>query len=506
MSLPVAAPFLEMHGICKSFPGVQALDGVDLQVLSGEVHALLGENGAGKSTLMNILSGASSADQGEIRIQGECHPLSSIRDAEAIGITMIHQELNLVNQLTVAENIVLGREPVSRLGWIRRGAMHQIARRNLDHLNVAIPISTLVGDLKVGEKQLVEIAKALSQRSRLVIMDEPTSALSDKEKKRLFQVIRRLKAEGVAVIYISHRLEEIFVIADRVTVLRDGKSIATRQVAECNKGELINLMVGRELDELFPKVAVARGEQLLAVENLTVQHPGQSGRNLLSQVNLELCRGEILGIAGLMGAGRTELLLTLFGVAPGRVTSGTIRLQGKPHCCHSPAEAIAKGIVLVTEDRKAHGLFLPLDVCSNITIAALRKTMSHGVIRRPLENRLAMGAVKQLHIRVPGLAHAVETLSGGNQQKIILAKWLLTDPKILLLDDPTRGIDVGAKTEIYQIINRLLATGIGIILVSSELPELLAMSDRIAVLCEGRLTATLDRSQATEQAVMAAAT
>ncbi|MBN1542981.1 sugar ABC transporter ATP-binding protein, partial [candidate division KSB1 bacterium] len=436
----MAEHFIKMRGISKSFPGVLALDRVDLEVLSGEVHAILGENGAGKSTLMKVLSGVHAADSGEIRVDGETCRFHNISEAETAGITMIHQELNLIDQLTVAENIVLGQEPVSRLGWIRRREMHSIARQALGRLGVAIPVTARVGDLKVGEQQLVEIARALSRRSRLVIMDEPTSALSDSERENLFQVIRQLKRENVAVIYISHKLEEIFSIADRVTVLRDGCSIVTQRIEESTRGELINRMVGRELDELFPKVAVERGEELLSVKNLSLQHPRQRERKILDDISLELHRGEILGIAGLMGAGRSELLLTLFGAPPGKITSGSIRIAGANHPCTSPADAITRGIVLVTEDRKSQGLFLPLTVRSNITIAALRKTLSHGIIRNRLENRLAGNAVERLRIRTPSLAHAVETLSGGNQQKVILAKWLLTDPQILLLDDPTRGI------------------------------------------------------------------
>lgn len=499
-------PYLQIKNTSKSFPGVKALDGVSLEIGAGSVHALLGENGAGKSTLVKILSGVHAPDQGTILLEGRPVTFANTRDAEAAGIGIIYQELNLIPQMTVAENIFLGREPRTKLGLLDYKTMRRNAARELEPLQADIDPDTTVSRLPVGQQQLVEIARALSLHARVLIMDEPTSALSDKEVEKLFQVVRKLKEQNVAVIYISHKLEEIFAIADRVTVLRDGKYIGTREVSEVDSAELINMMVGRELTELFPKEMVPKGEELLQIENLTVAHPTLPGRNILEQISLSLNKGEILGIAGLLGAGRTELLMSLFGAPPGAVVSGTVTIHGEARKISNPVDAINSGMALVTEDRKMQGLFLQLPVRTNISIASLKKAVRGWVVRNRLESAMVNRYVDQLRIKVPDLAAAVETLSGGNQQKVILAKWMLTEPAILLLDDPTRGIDVGAKAEIYQLMNRFAKQGMGIILVSSELPELLAMSDRILVLNRGRITGEFTREEATEQKIMHAAT
>jgi len=498
--------YLRMQDISKSFPGVQALDRVHMEVQPGEVHALLGENGAGKSTLMKILSGVYQPDSGEILIEDRSVQFSDTRAAEQAGIAIIHQELNLIPQMTVAENIYLGREPRTKFGLVDYKTMRQAAETELQQLEVRIPVQARIADLRVGEQQLVEIAKALSLHAKVVIMDEPTSALSETEVEKLFKVIRRLQRTGVAIIYISHKLEEIFAIADKVTVLRDGKYIGTCVVKESTAQQLVSMMVGRELAVLFPKEKARVGEELLRVEGLTVRHPSQSHRNLLEDIHLSLRRGEILGIAGLMGSGRTELLMTLFGASPGQRVAGKLFVRSRPVELHSPQQAIQYGLALVTEDRKAQGLFLQLPVQWNISIAGLRQVVKRWVLRHKLEKAMAQRYIDQLRIKVPSLAGAVETLSGGNQQKVILAKWMATTPSILLLDDPTRGVDVGAKAEIYHLMNQFAEQGIGVIMVSSELPEILAMSDRILVLSEGRMVAEFSREEASEEKIMTAAT
>lgn len=498
--------YLRMQDISKSFPGVQALDLVHMEVQQGEVHALLGENGAGKSTLMKILSGVYQPDSGEILIEDRSVQFSDTRAAEQAGIAIIHQELNLIPQMTVAENIYLGREPRTKFGLVDYKAMRQAAETELQQLQVRIPVQARIADLRVGEQQLVEIAKALSLHAKVVIMDEPTSALSETEVEKLFKVIRRLQQTGVAIIYISHKLEEIFAIADKVTVLRDGKYIGTCVVKESTAQQLVGMMVGRELADLFPKEKARVGEELLRVEGLTVRHPSQSHRNLLEDIQLSLRSGEILGIAGLMGSGRTELLMTLFGASPGQQVAGKLFVRSRPVELHSPQEAIQYGLALVTEDRKAQGLFLQLPVQWNISIAGLRQVVKRWVLRHKLEKAMAQRYIDQLRIKVPNLTGAIETLSGGNQQKVILAKWMATAPSILLLDDPTRGVDVGAKAEIYHLMNQFAEQGIGVIMVSSELPEILAMSDRILVLSEGRMVAEFSREEASEEKIMTAAT
>jgi len=502
----LSEPYLRMRNISKSFPGVKALDDVQLDVYRGEVHTLLGENGAGKSTLVKILSGAYQPDEGTIVIDGKPVGFSSTRDAENAGISIIYQELILIPQMTVAENIFLGREPKTKLGLVDYKKMRADAAEEMQQLEADIDPDIPVQQLRIGQQQLVEIAKALSLHAKIFIMDEPTSALSDTEVEKLFRVIRHLQKSDVAIIYITHKIEEIFSIAQKVTVLRDGKYVGTQSVQETDSGTLINMMVGRDLGELFPKESIPVGEELLRVEGLNVRHPTLADRNILSDIHFSLQRGEILGISGLMGAGRTELMMTLFGAPPGQVISGKIYLHGKESRISTPVQAIRNRIALVTEDRKLYGLFLQLSVQMNISIVSLKQAVKMWFLRRRLEANMVHKYIDQLRIKIPSLAAAVETLSGGNQQKVILAKWMLTQPEILLLDDPTRGIDVGSKAEIYQLMNQFASEGMGIILVSSELPEILAMSDRILVLSQGRITGEFSREQATEQKIMAAAT
>ncbi|MBA2518270.1 MAG: sugar ABC transporter ATP-binding protein [Chloroflexia bacterium] len=497
---------LQIVNVTKLFPGVRALHDVSFDVIAGEVHALIGENGAGKSTLMKILSGVYTDYQGEVRLDGRPLALSSPRDAQRHGIATIHQELNLIPELTVAENIFLGREPRTAAGLLDTRHLERETRQLLDRLNLPIPPNRPVKRLRVGEQQLVEVAKALSLEARLLILDEPTSALSQTEIGRLFTVIAALKAGGVTMIYISHKFDEIFRIADLVTVLRDGEYITTLPIAETTERQLIQLMVGRSLSDLFPKATATPGADVLRVDGLGLLASEEAGGRSLHDISFTLRRGEIIGLAGLMGAGRTELLETIFGVFPPRRVRGTITVAGRTIRLTSPRAAIRAGLAFVTEDRKQQGLVLKLSVAHNMTLAALGRWLRFDVIRRRAEADAVRDSIAQLRIRTPSPAVEVEKLSGGNQQKVVLARCLLTRPHVLLLDEPTRGIDVGAKAEIYALINQLAEEGAGIVIASSELPELLSMCDRILVLCEGRLTAVFSRHEATQEAIMAAAT
>jgi ABC-type sugar transport system ATPase subunit len=494
-----------MKSVSKRFPGVLALDGVDLSAYRGEVHGIVGENGAGKSTLMKVLSGVHTEYDGEIFLNGNPVRFAGPRDAEAAGIAIIHQELNVVPTLSVAENIFLGREPVTGPGILRRREMEGRSREIFRDLETAIDPSLLVEDLRIGDRQLVEIAKALSLEADIVIMDEPTSALSDAEVEHLFHVIRSLREDGKTILYISHKMDEIFTITDRITVLRDGRGVAGYRTRDVTVDRVIADMVGRKLTEHFPQHAAERGSEILRVENLDLTDPVHPGRMQLEGISFSLHRGEILGIAGLMGAGRTELLEALFGSSPAP-PRGTIEIDGKPVTIRSPDRAIHLGIAFITEDRKNLGLFLERPVVENITMVHLDEACPRGLIDSSREEEIARREIDRLSIRTPGLDVPVETLSGGNQQKVILGRWLAGTPRVLLLDDPTRGVDVGAKAEIYRIMNGLVEEGIGIALVSSELPELLALSDRILVLCEGRVTGEFSREEATQEKIMAAAT
>ncbi|GAX90747.1 sugar ABC transporter ATP-binding protein [Effusibacillus lacus] len=491
-------PLLEMKGISKSFPGVKVLENVQFSLQSGEVHALMGENGAGKSTLMKILGGIYAKDQGTILIKGQRKEIASPRVAQDLGIAIIHQELNLIPDLTVAENIYLGREfTFGKTGLIRWRVMREQARRYLSQLGMDLDPETLVGSLSVGQQQMVEIAKALSMQADILVLDEPTAALTHREIESLFGVIASLKQKGVGMIYISHRMEEIFQICDRVTVLRDGHHIGTKKTSETDMNELVRMMVGREITDRFPKVQVPLGKERLRVE-------GVSQKGKLHDISLTVRGGEILGIAGLMGAGRTELAKALFGAE--RMDSGRIVIDGEQVVIRKPVDAIRAGIALVTDDRKDEGLVLPLSVKENLSLPNLPSLSSFGFVKKRKEQELSSSTIKQLLIKTPNAEQAVESLSGGNQQKVVIGKWLATQPKILILDEPTRGVDIGAKKEIYDLMNQLAEQGVAIIMISSELPEVLGMSDRILVMHEGRITGEFTREEATQEIIMHAAT
>lgn len=489
------ATLLEMRGIRKQFGGLVALDDVTFGCHPGEVHALVGENGAGKSTLMNILAGVHRLDAGEIRIDGRRVSLGTPAAAQAMGIVTIFQEFRMIPQLNVAENIFLGREP-RKLGWIRSADLYRGARDALQRVRLDVDPRAPISSLSVAEQQMVEIARALSCSARILVMDEPTAALNKVEADRLLQVIADLRRSGVTVIYVSHRLDEIFRVADRVTVLKDGRLVTTLPTSELDRDRLVRLMVGREVGELFPPRTGEPGAAVLSVRGL--RRPP-----VLREISFELRRGEVLGLAGLQGAGRTELARALFGADPN--VEGTILVDGNQVAIRSPIDAIRAGIGLVTENRKDEGLALGLPIVQNATAAVVRALARWGLVRRAGELDVAGQILQQLQFRGASLAQPAGSLSGGNQQKVVLAKWLLTRPKILVLDEPTRGVDVGAKREIYQLIRRLAAEGIAILLISSELPEVLGLSDRLLVMHNGRIVREVARSDATEEQVMRAA-
>jgi len=495
-----------MRNITKTFPGVRALGGVSLDLQRGEIHALVGENGAGKSTLMKILAGVYPHPQygGEIFIEGSAQQFSGVRDAEKAGIAVIYQELSLVREMSVGENIFLGREP-RKLGVIRWEELYRRARELLDDLHLQIDPHILIRSLGIGQQQLVEIAKALSHEARILVLDEPTAALTDSEVETLFVILNKLRARGVGMIYISHKLDEVFRISDRITVLRDGKTVGTNLTSEWTEPQVIARMVGREVGDIFPVMDHARGEVVLSVQNVSVEDPVVTGKKLVDNVSFSVRRGEVLGIAGLMGAGRSDLLMAIFGAHAGRV-SGEIKLEGKRIHIGKPADAIKQGIGFVTEDRKRFGLVLDQTILKNMTLAGLRKISGRFITSIDAESAAGEQAMKDLRVKANSVFTIAGTLSGGNQQKVVLAKWLLTNPRVLFLDEPTRGIDVGAKQEIYAQINRLAKSGLAIVLVSSELPEVLGMSDRVLVLHEGRLTGEFTRANATPEDVMACAT
>lgn len=502
-----ATPRLEMRSITKRFGGVHALDAVSFQAGAGEVHSVCGENGAGKSTLMKILSGGLPADSGEILIDGTPVRFNGPRDAEARGIRMIHQELNLVPELTVAANIFLGREKRKALGILDNRAMEAASAAIFARLGTPISPRALVSSLRIGDQQMVEIAKALAFEASIVIMDEPTSALSDAEVARLFRVIQDLRASGTTVLYISHKMNEVFTLSDRVTVLRDGKHVATADREASTPGQVVRWMVGREIAAMsFDAVEKPEsGPQRLVVEGLSMAAGAGHGRPSLKDISFHVAPGEVVGVAGLLGAGRTELLEAIYGASE-HTPTGIMALNGRHVRFRHPREAIAAGVALVTEDRKLLGLFHEMDVARNITIGDLENMAQFGFVRGEDERLAVFESIDRLGIKTRGGGAAITSLSGGNQQKCIIARWLLTKPKLLLLDEPTRGIDVGAKAEIYALIRLLASRGMSILMTSSELPELLAVCDRIMVMCEGRITAQLPRSQATEESIMHAAT
>ena len=499
-------PFaVRMLGITKRFPGVVALDDVTLEVRRGEVHAICGENGAGKSTLMKILSGVYQPDCGILEVDGSAASFTGTRDAERSGIAIIHQELALVEDLPVAANVFLGRERRGLLGLVDDRSMEDECERLFSLLECSVSPRDRTGSLRVGDQQLVEIAKALSLEASIVVMDEPTSALTEAESVRLERTIQRLVSQGTTILYISHKMDEVFRLADRITVLRDGRHVKTVDTSATSPREVTGWMVGRDIAGHGFHQERPRGAKILEVRQLTLPWPEHPRGYRLKDISFDLHAGEILGVAGLMGAGRTELLEVLFGAGEGTWT-GTVSLYGKSVRFDHPSEACRARIAMVSEDRKRLGLFPDLDVAGNVSLCALHEALRNGLLSRAAEEDLAAGPVRDTGVKTPGLHAAITGLSGGNQQKCIIGRWLLTKPEVLLLDDPTRGIDVGAKAELYTLIDRLCRQGLGVILTSSELPELLTLADRIIVLAEGRLTAELPRSGATEARIMEAAT
>ncbi len=495
---------LEMRGISKLFPGVRALDQVNLSVKAGEIHAICGENGAGKSTLMKVLSGVypHGSYEGDIVYDGETLAMKSITDSESKGIIIIHQELALVPLLSIAENLFLGNE-VAKAGVINWPLAFQKTTDLLKKVGLNEAPTTIVGKLGVGKQQLIEIAKALAKDVRLLILDEPTAALQENDSQKLLDLMLELKAQGVTQIIISHKLNEIGRVADRTTIIRDGTTVSTLNRDEITEDRIIRDMVGRDMAHRYPARTPNPGEMLLEVKDWNVFHPDQKDRQMIRNAGFSVRKGEIVGIAGLMGAGRTELAMSLFGHSYGRNISGSVTMGGKPVDTSSVTKAVASGLAYVTEDRKALGLILEEPILRNISLANLAGIALRGVLNPRREAQVAEDYRRAMNIRTPNVQQKVVNLSGGNQQKVVLSKWLFTDPQVLILDEPTRGIDVGAKFEIYNIMNQLAADGRGILMISSEMPELLGMCDRIYVMNEGRIVGELSRAEASQERIMA---
>jgi len=492
-----AAPLLSAKEVTKSYAGVQALKSASLEVRAGEVHALVGENGAGKSTLIKIITGAVEPDSGEIRLNGQAVEHNSPRVAKSLGISAIYQQPALFPELTVAENIAIGQERSGlsgRVDWRRR---RLVAAELLAQVGARIDPDRDAGELTMPQQQLVEIARALGADAKVLILDEPTASLSEEDTQNLFKVIRALRERGVGMVYISHRLEELPVIADRVTVLRDGRTIDTREMRDVDRQQLIQMMVGRELSAVFPKREVSLGETVLELRNLGCAESGLKG------INLSVRAGEIVGLAGLVGAGRTELGRAVFGLTP--IDEGEILLRGEPVRIDNPAEAIRRGIAYLPEDRRRHGVILDMQIGANITLASLNQLTRRGSLDFRAEREVAADYTRRLGVKTPAIYAPVATLSGGNQQKVALSRWLLTRPGVLILDEPTQGIDVGAKSEIHALMTDLAAEGVAVLMISSELPEILGMSDRVAVMYGGRVVEVLDRAGATQEKVLALA-
>ncbi len=497
-------PIVEARNIIKRFPGVLALDHVNLRVLAGQVNALVGENGAGKSTLMNILSGVYSEYEGEVWINGEIQHFQSVTDAQQKGIAIIHQELNVIPYLNVAENMFLGREPLNAFHLIDKRRMHREAKLLLMRLHCDIDTHTKMIDLRVGQQQIVEIAKALSLNAKVLIMDEPTSSLSESETNLLFDLIRELKSQGVGIVYISHKMDEVKQLADYVTIMRDGHFIEEVPMSETSIDNIVRKMVGRDKKDFFVKQHHDLGNVVLETRNLCLKDALHPEKNLLNNINLQVRAGEVLGIYGLMGAGRTELFETLFGLYP-QYTSGQIIVNGNKVEIHHPEDAVKNGMALIPEDRKTAGLVLGMNVCQNTTLASLSDCLSIGLLDQGKEEKVAEDYRQRLNIKSYSLEQLAGQLSGGNQQKIVLAKWLLTGPKVLFLDEPTRGIDILAKNEIYKLMDELASQGMALIVVSSELPEIMAVSDRILTIREGEIGAEFPREQFSEESILKAA-
>lgn len=485
---------LELNNITKEFPGVKALDNIQLKIRKGSVHALMGENGAGKSTLMKIIFGIYTPDAGSIKFKGQEIKLAGPKDALSRGISMIHQELSPVPDMTVAENIYLGREPIiGKFGWVNNKKMVNDANALFKSLNINIDPNTKMKDLSIANMQMIEIATAISYNADLIIMDEPTSAITDKEVDHLFEIIRSLQKKGISIIYISHKMDEIFKICDEITVFRDGQYIGTKEAKDLDQDSLIQMMVGREIKQVFHKEKAEIGEVALSVKNLT-----RNGK--FRNVNFEVRKGEILGIAGLMGSGRTEIIESVFGIDP--PDSGEVFVKGQKVNIKSPQDAIHYKIGLLTEDRKLTGAFLPLSIKENMVISNLDLFLGGGLVNSKKVETICNEQVKRLNIKTPHIDQLIMNLSGGNQQKVLLARWLLNDPDVLILDEPTRGVDVGAKSEIHKLMSKLAGEGKAIIMISSEMPEILGMSDRVIVMHEGIMKGELDRSEATQEKIL----
>ena len=488
---------LEVVDVRKEFPGVLALDNVQLKIRPGTVHALMGENGAGKSTLMKVIAGIYQPDQGEVRLRGEAVTLETPLKAQESGVAMIHQELLLMNSMTVSENILIRREPRNSFGLIDHDRMRGMTVELFDRLNIRLNPDAEISTLSVANRQMVEIAKAVSFNSDVLIMDEPTSAITETEVAHLFEIIRDLRKRGIGIVYITHKMNELFEIADEFSVFRDGKYIGTHLSSEVTRDDIIKMMVGREVSQMFPKEEVEIGDVLLSVKNLSLE-------GVFHDISFDVRKGEILGLAGLVGAGRSNVAETIFGVTP--ATSGQIFIEGEEVNIKNPHDAIRQGMAFLTEDRKETGCFLPLDIQENVQSAVLHDNyVNNGFVDHAALEKESAELCKKLRVKTPSMHEVIENLSGGNQQKVLIARWLLTHPRILILDEPTRGIDVGAKSEIHALISQLAHKGVAVIMISSELPEVLGMSDRVLVMHEGRCTGILDRDEADQVSVMSLA-
>jgi len=495
---------LTMWGICKEFSGVRVLDDVKFDLYSGEVHVLAGENGAGKSTLIKILAGVHTDYEGKIQLEEQIVKFKSPNDAAKNGVSVIHQEMSLIPGMSVEDNIFLGREMMRGFGWLDKNSQKNKSKTLLEQLGIDLDVSHPIEEFPISIQQMIEIAKALSYESRIIIMDEPTSALTDPEVERLFSIIKNLKSRGCGIVYISHRMEEIYKIADRITVLRDGKYIGTAPVNDLPQKELIRWMVGREISDYFPRHSLNLGDERFKVEQFSLPDPSDTKRIFIRDVSFKVHSGEILGLAGLQGSGKSELLNGIFG-ACGKMAKGKVWIDGEPFEILSPLHSINNGLAFLTNDRKAYGVIPGMCITHNITLSSLDEFSPYGWLNPGREKETAKNYLKSLSIKTTSIEREVSTLSGGNQQKVVLAKWLAAKPKVLLLDEPTRGIDVGAKQDIYEMMNQWTKAGLAIVLITSEMPELLAMADRIIVLHRGRITAEFKREEASQEKILQAA-